>query len=337
MNLGVVSVIIPVSNVLPWLDSCLISVTRQIYRPLEIILIDDGSTDGSAHLCDLWASRDDRIAVVHLEPGGSSRARNAGLDLATGDYITFVDSDDVVSEHLISHLLETLTKHNADAAVGNLAAFPDGGLPHFTLGGATIHGTGREILRMIVCERPRWGTNVKLYRSALFVGLRFPEGLVHQDLHLAPRIFERAERAVLTDDVLYGYRQRPGSVMDSRRTSGISSPDLTTILRENITFTRAHYEDPHERDQLTAAYLMHASKQIEGLDNMEWSANRPYLRAYRYFVREHWALMLKNRTVSPQYRAIWLLSGVSPWSFRTATRTAHKLKRRGRLRIRRLT
>lgn len=337
MTLGIVSVIIPVSNVLPWLDSCLTSVTRQTYRSLEVILVDDGSTDGSAPLCDLWASRDDRIAVVHLESGGSSRARNAGLDRATGDYITFVDSDDVVSEHLIGHLLEMLLAYRADAAVGNLSPFQDGTLPHFTLGGPTTVGTGREILRMIVCGRPRWGTPVKLYRRSLLDDLRFPEGLMHQDLHLAPRIFERAGRAVLTDDILYGYRLRPGSVMDSRRRHGVTSPDLTTILSENIAFTRENYDSPQERDQFTAAYLLHASKQLEMLDSEMWSANQPYLRAYRSFVREHWPLMLKNRVVSPQYRAMWLLSGVSPWAFSRATGTIHQLKRRGRLRIRRLT
>lgn len=112
-----VSVIIPVYNVEKHLDKCVESVINQTYKDLEIILVDDGSPDNCPAMCDEWAKKDDRIVVLHKENGGVSSARNAGLDIATGEYICFVDSDDTTTEDYISVLLECIEEQEADISV----------------------------------------------------------------------------------------------------------------------------------------------------------------------------------------------------------------------------
>ena len=114
-----ISVIVPVYNVEKYLRQCLDSVLAQTYRELEIILVDDGSTDGSGAICDEYATRDSRIKVVHQQNGGLSSARNAGLDLATGEYVAFVDSDDYIHETMLELLYQALVENNADTVICN--------------------------------------------------------------------------------------------------------------------------------------------------------------------------------------------------------------------------
>ena len=112
-----VSVIIPVYNVGNYLDRCMKSIVNQTYKNLEIILVDDGSTDQSAELCDRWAEKDERISVVHQNNGGLSNARNTGLDRAKGEYLTFIDSDDIVSHLLIEKLVLKSESESADISI----------------------------------------------------------------------------------------------------------------------------------------------------------------------------------------------------------------------------
>ena len=104
MQKAIISVIVPVYNVKDYLDECLESIVNQLYTALEIILVDDGSTDGSAEICDNWLKRDSRVRVVHKENGGLSDARNAGMSIATGEYVGFVDGDDKIAKEMYSRL-----------------------------------------------------------------------------------------------------------------------------------------------------------------------------------------------------------------------------------------
>ena len=113
---GLVTVIVPVYNVECYLDKCISSIVQQSYNNLEIIVVDDGSTDGSPAICDGWAARERRIRVIHKENGGLSDARNAGLAVATGEYISFVDSDDWIKPQFIETLLVSLQAGKADIA-----------------------------------------------------------------------------------------------------------------------------------------------------------------------------------------------------------------------------
>ena len=127
MTEDLISVIIPVYKVEKYLDECLASVTGQTYRNLEIILVDDGSPDRCGEICDQWANKDNRIRVIHKQNGGLADARNAGIDVATGDYISFVDSDDYVDEDFLEGLYSALKKFNTKLAICNMTTFDENG------------------------------------------------------------------------------------------------------------------------------------------------------------------------------------------------------------------
>ena len=121
MNLPLISVIVPVYNVEPFLKKCVDSIVLQTYANLEIILIDDGSPDKCPEICDAYARKDNRIKVVHQENGGLARVRNVGIENATGDYITFIDSDDFVAPNYVDFLYKGIFENNADMSIASFS------------------------------------------------------------------------------------------------------------------------------------------------------------------------------------------------------------------------
>lgn len=205
-----VSVIIPVYNVKEYLAACLESVLAQSYTELEIILIDDGSTDGSGDICRQYAQKDGRVVVVHRENGGQSAARNMGLDIAKGQWIAFVDSDDLVHPDLIQALLHSVT--DCDMAMCRRLDFTDTP-PEGTVSGQTVVLGYEEILEKMFGDNQYivvWG---KIYRKSLFETFRFREGIIYEDEDALPVLIHAAKRVACLDAWLYYYRIRPGSTM----------------------------------------------------------------------------------------------------------------------------
>ena len=210
-----VSIIVPVYNVEDYLPSCLESIQAQDYQNLEIIIINDGSTDNSGSICDRFAENDDRIKVVHQVNGGLSAARNAGIGRATGDYIVFVDSDDLLHPSYVSILLNTLTQSCCKLAMCDMQRFQD--MPEIV---RVPENTSKEILtskksiqRFLLGEW--WSACAKLYRSDLFKTVRFPVGRNNEDYAILTRVFEQCDKVVYLHCSLYFYRHRPGSITKS--------------------------------------------------------------------------------------------------------------------------
>lgn len=211
-----ISVIIPVYKVEDYLDECLRSVVGQTYRNLEIFLVDDGSPDRCPALCDAWAERDDRIRVIHKKNGGLSDARNAGLDVATGDFIAFVDSDDWVEPNFLEVLLTALKKEDADlGACAIQSVFPDRkeawGCPRYAV--TDSEATLAMLYRDTAYPVAAWN---KLYRRELWEELRFPVGKICEDAFTTYQIVHRARKIVQIPEALYCYRIRPDSIMTTR-------------------------------------------------------------------------------------------------------------------------
>lgn len=209
-----VSVIVPVYNVALYLDECVESLLRQTYQHLEIIMIDDGSTDESGAMCDHYAASDQRVRTLHQVNAGLASARNAGLDRASGEYVTFVDSDDWVTEVYIEHLLQLATKF--DAEITSCAYFrsqSEAGSPGRA--GSIRCLSSRDALVALTSEYRNQLVIVtsKLYQRGLFESLRFPSGRLHEDQFLSFRLLDRAHRVVLSSDREYFYRQRSDSIM----------------------------------------------------------------------------------------------------------------------------
>lgn len=230
-----VSIIVPVYNAGGRLDDCVASILAQDHERIEVILIDDGSDDGSGAACDRWAERDQRVTAVHQLNGGISAAQNAGLDRATGDFITFCDNDDIVSPRLVARLLDILLDADADMSMcrwtsagpstadavvragvgqpaGAVEVFDDPGRWYQSVFSLAHRRAARRELRYF--SEANWG---KLYRAELFDGIRFPEGHYAQDVAVAMDLYLRMRRVASCADALYVWVQHPQSVSHRER------------------------------------------------------------------------------------------------------------------------
>ena len=254
---ALVSIIVPVYQVEPYLADCLDSLLAQTYSNLEIILVDDGSTDGSGKLCDAYAERDGRVRVIHQKNAGLSAARNAGLVIARGDYYAFVDSDDVVSPFFV----ETLLGLDADIAQCGFSTEEEGLAPDDQcLPDSVERLSGRDACEALARDRTGSYTVVwnKLFRRRVFDDLRFPQGKQHEDEFVSWQAFWSASRVAITEAPLYFYRQRPESIMGR----GVSEKSFDAIdaLKERKEFY--HLQGDKQLEDLTAATLCHRIQAI---------------------------------------------------------------------------
>lgn len=228
-----VTIIVPVYNTDEFLADCVESVLEQSYTNLEVLLVDDGSTDSSGVLCDEYAGQDARIRVVHQGNAGLSEARNTGMDRATGDYVMFLDSDDWLAKDCVSVLRGMLEVSGAQVALGGTARVQ--GMAENVYGLEILEEmrvmSGDDFLRDPSPHHPVHPVSAcaKLIRRSLLEGLRFPPGRHHEDVFVTHVILHRARQLALTRDVLHYYRQRRGSI-----TAG------TMSLRSAADKARAH-------------------------------------------------------------------------------------------------
>ncbi len=212
--MDLISVIVPVYNVEKYLDQCISSIVSQTYRNLEIILVDDGSTDNCPAMCDAWAAKDSRIKVIHKENGGLSDARNAGMAVATGEWISFVDSDDWLAENFYDILLNAAIENAAEIAASGIIKACEQEACFFGNHYHEITFTPSRAIRTIMngdgFHAVAWN---KLYRCELLNGICFPVGKLHEDEFVMHRLIDRAHVLVLCQNAIYYYRQRAGSIM----------------------------------------------------------------------------------------------------------------------------
>lgn len=253
-----VSVVVPIYNVEDDLLECIRSIQNQTYSDLEIILVDDGSPDKCGEICDLLAKEDKRIVVIHQNNGGLSRARNAGMQIMTGDFVVFVDSDDVLEEKFVENLLRLSYKYRAEIVVCQNSIFTKKkGVVH-------LHNQDRieekcfntsdaikEMLYQKEYDVAAWG---KLYRSETLKGVTFPAGLIHEDIPTTYKIFLNANNVVYTSEELYRYQIRDNSIenekftpkkMDCITTSQMMLDDISTNYPEYLKAARSRYVAAH--------------------------------------------------------------------------------------------
>lgn len=216
---SLVSVIVPVYKVEKYLEKCVASIISQTYKNLEIILVDDGSPDNCPNMCDEFAKKDKRIKVIHKENGGLSDARNAGLDIMTGDFVCFVDSDDWVESTYVETMLVEQQKINADVvACGiNLVDEESGEVGIYYKLDKTTTFESSEIIEKYyngngIISGVAWN---KLYKKQIFENLRYPKGIVFEDVAIILNVLFQCNKIVILEDTLYNYLDRSGSIMKS--------------------------------------------------------------------------------------------------------------------------
>lgn len=221
-----VSVIVPVYNAGHYLAECVDSLLAQTYQHREIILVDDGSTDGSATLCDDFAAAHDDVRVIHKPNGGLSDARNAGLETAVGDYICFVDADDAALPEMLASLVEACLTHDVPMAQGKAIYTATMCPPRQsadTMPTTTLLTSDEAISRALYqngVENAAWGN---IYRADLWSDLRFRKGILYEDLDIFYRVITAAGRMALTTRPVYLYRQHNASIVHrfSRRRTDV--------------------------------------------------------------------------------------------------------------------
>ncbi len=211
------SVIVPVYKVEKYLSRCIESILNQTFTDYELILIDDGSPDNCPQICDEWAKKDERIKVIHKENGGVALARNIGLDIMVGKYVTFIDSDDFIHDQMFSFMMSAIEKNDADIAVCSYTKTNKSITPieisnqYITLNNIESVSMLYDSKHSIAFITP-WG---KIIRSKLFCDIRFPVGKFVEDEFTTYKIFYNSKKTIFTEDKFYFYYTNTESFVQS--------------------------------------------------------------------------------------------------------------------------
>lgn len=253
-----ISVIVPIYNVEQYLPKCIDSILNQTYKNLEIILVDDGSTDASAKLCDEYAQKDSRVVVLHKENGGASSSRNAGLDVASGEYIAFVDSDDWLDSNMYADMMDISLKYDADIV--------ECGYKYIKNEGTLIvdkENTGeiREYDNIDALNKLYFGDQIwggisivlwnKIYKRTVLSGLKFINATVSEDSELTPKILYGCDKIIKINSNWYNFNIRPKSLSRSK----FNIRDVSAInARKSVAEFFAEKSKSDKRLQTIAEY-----------------------------------------------------------------------------------
>ena len=289
MSKGLISVIVPVYKVEAYLNRCVNSIVNQSYPELEIILVDDGSPDNCPAMCDTWADRDSRIHVIHKENGGLSDARNAGMAQASGEYISFVDSDDWIAAEMLDNLLESIRKNESDIAACTVEMVWEDGSPNQLLTVQTNCVLNREeaqkaLFEETLLKQPVW---YKLYRKETIQGIPFEVGKQHEDVFWSYQAIGNANHVSLIDYIGYYYTQRTGSIMGEGYS--LKRLDAMEAYEKRFRYMQANFPELVEKAKISIVEncIYHGQMALKYLSKNEKDEAFDYLNSImvKYRVR----------------------------------------------------
>lgn len=308
-----ISIIVPIYKVEKYLKECVDSILAQTYQNFELILVDDGSPDSCPAMCDEFAKRDSRVVVIHKENGGLSDARNAGLDIAKGEYIGFVDSDDYISPIMYETLINRILTDQSDLAVCEYVRVYDSGeeLKSNSLNQNTHNRcyTPNEFISELFlhCSGAYVVTVNKLYHKDIFSKLRFPVGKQHEDEFIIHHVLTQCEKVSYIEDKLYFYRQREGSIMS--RKFDVRKLDYGDALINRYHFTKRNKYEEWKNDTVCRLSSQLEKWNIYAKDNIEIRKKYNELRKKSLFLvfeknswswyNRHGRLYMKMKLIMP--------------------------------------
>lgn len=269
-----ISIIVPVYKVEKYLSKCIDSILNQTFQEFELILVDDGSPDNCGRICDEYASRDSRIRVIHQENKGISAARNAGLDIAKGEYIAFVDSDDWLEIDTYEFLINNIVKSNADIA--------SCGLRNCYENDSSIENYDAGLVKNIVLSKDQCFEMIfskndmitvyawnKLYKAEVFSDLRYPEGKVYEDAFVILDILLRCNSMFITTKKLYNYRRHENSITGRRYCD--EKKDRIVSTEKNYNIFKKYYPQylEYAEANLCKNYYLLLGEMIMASDKVE--------------------------------------------------------------------
>ncbi len=300
---SLISVIVPIYKVEEYLDRCLESIVNQSYKNLEIILVDDGSPDSCPKICDEWAKKDIRIKVIHKENGGLSDARNAGLSIAQGEYISFIDSDDWINIHFFEVMFNTMTAEKSDIIqCEKLDTTKNNGeylqqVDTFNL--TTV--TDEQAISMLICENKFkqvvWN---KLYKKQIIVK-PFVKGVINEDEFWTYKIISEADRITYIDAKLYYYFSRPGSIMGKgyslKRLDGL----MALIERHNYICEQYPSLKDISNNSVYGACMFHYQMIVKNIKDRN---KTNYLRRIKNIAKKYYPSI---KTIDNKKYRIWIM------------------------------
>lgn len=318
-----ISIIIPVYNIEKYLKNCLDSVCNQTYTSLQIILVDDGSTDSSGDICDQYARHDNRILVIHKENGGLSDARNAGMRVVEGAYIGFVDGDDWIEPDMYENMLEFCKKYDLDVIAARFIEERIDDVSKDQYSGVfevfsgiqmleiNLYGKGNRLVSNAVWDR--------LYKRELLQGLLFPKGKCYEDICFTTEVFLRADKCGYWDRGIYHYRIREDSIMGmGGRNKTFFNPNMITdylvLMKQKADLLyAAGYTDLG--DESLFQYLYQVLRCMENV-----SGKREYREHYRsllqiYHSNKKWMLCYAGKIRNRRRKIILYTSTFSVWLY----------------------
>lgn len=277
---ALISIIIPVYKVEKYLEKCIQSVINQTYENLQIILVDDGSPDNCGKICDEYAERDQRIEVIHKSNGGLSDARNKGLEIAKGEYIGFVDSDDYIEADMYEVLYNLLKQYNADVSICNFYTVSQGKISIKNADNGINEYNRIEILKEILLDKniQSYAWN-KLYKKELFDEIKYPIGKKYEDIGTTFYLLEKCNKVVVTGKSEYYYINRQDSIVNNVTESTIT--DYIELIMQRYDYIEENIKElsSYNKDYLKRI-LKTAEKDIKSLNEVGDYTKKKYEELY---------------------------------------------------------
>lgn len=301
-----ISVIVPVYKTEQYLERCVKSIVSQTYRDIEVILVDDGSPDGSGKLADMLASADERIRVVHKENGGLSSARNAGLDIAIGEYVSFVDSDDFISQTMLENMHRLMKSTGADVvATGRIDKYEDSGkeTENFKSEQEVCYTSEQAIVRLLTRDGLDVSVCDKLFARTLFDKIRFPVGKTNEDNAIIFDVFMQVKRLARTNTADYYYCHRSNSISTS-----ISERAMQCLLenvRRNAELISTHFPMLETQARIyagTSNMLVYREISRKKMNHSEPSAREMEMfHDAKAFLMQNYKVLIKQKSLGKMF------------------------------------
>lgn len=322
-----ISVIIPIYNVETYLGECIESILKQTYTNLEVILIDDGSTDCSGYICDQFAQKDKRIIVIHQKNQGIAAVRNRGVQEAKGTYIFWVDSDDYVSEKIVEELYNNLILNDADMSICNYTQGSER-IYEFENQQEHIELFGYEKGLEYIYESHKFSfimaaSWAKLIKKSLYNGLEYPNGKIFEDIYMSHKLIRNCKKIVYTDKIMYYYYQWPESILGKK------------LYIEKLDYLGAFEERIHFFNDLSLPELAEKAR-LQYLHALMWEYsrakdilhNKDMVKHIKKEYRKYYTLGTENKQVAHETKKYMFCFYLSPFCLDFGQKVKSKLKRK---------
>lgn len=302
-----ISIIVPVYNVEKYLNKCVDSILKQTFGDFELILVDDGSPDNSGAICDQYAEEDSRVKVIHKENGGLSDARNAGIEIAKGNYIGFVDSDDYIDKNMYKQLYDSLTKNDVDLSICGIFDVYEGK--------ESLKKSERELLlnrdeaMVMIFHGNEISVHAynKLYKKEIFKYIRYPVGRYHEDSYIIVDILDKCEKVAINTKQMYHYLHREESI--TGQSFSVKQLEYIDAWEKNEELVKGRFQklDEAAHQRVCFANFLILDKIVS--DNQEKIV--PETRKIVSYLRRNFFFILKNNIFTKERKIAMALLMVS--------------------------